>query len=81
MKDKKSMSNMILKQFSSVFSSPSTEYVIKEATSFFYDHDDCNSSLSPKLTGITFTKDIVESAIKSLKINSVPGTDGMTCEV
>ena len=34
-KDKKSMSNMLLKQFSSVFSSPSTNYVIKEATSFF----------------------------------------------
>ena len=37
--------------------------------------------MSPKLTDITFTKDIVESAIKSLKINSAPGPDGMTCEI
>ena len=37
--------------------------------------------MSPKLTDITFTKDIVESAIKSLKINSAPGPDVMTCEI
>ena len=60
-KDKTSMSNMLLKQFSSVFSSPSRNYVIKEPTSFFYDHDESNSSMSPELTDITFTKEIVES--------------------
>ena len=37
--------------------------------------------MSPKLTDITFTKDIVESTIKSLKTNSAPGPDGMTCEI
>ena len=47
-KDKKSMSNMLLKQFSSVFSSPSINYVIKEPTSFFYDHDESNSSMRPE---------------------------------
>ena len=78
-KDKTSMSNMLLKQFNSVFSSPSRNYVIKEPTSFFYDHDESNSSMSPELTDITFTKDIVESIIKNLKTNSAPGPDGMTC--
>ena len=73
------MSNV--KQFSSLFSCPSTNYVIKETTAFFYDHDESNSSMSPKATDITFTKDIVESAIKSLKINFVPGPYGMTCEI
>ena len=77
-KDKKSMSNMLLKQFSSVFSSPSINYMIKEPTSFFYDHDESNSSMRPELTDITFTKDIVESTIKNLKTNSAPGPDGMT---
>ena len=72
---------MLLKQFSSVFSCPSTNYVIKDATSFFYYHNESNSSMSPKLTDITFTKDNVESAIKSLQINSAPGPDSMTCEI
>ena len=80
-KDKKSMSNMLLKQFSSVFSSPSTNYAIKEPTCVFYDHDESNSSMSPDLTDITFTKDIVESTIKNLKTNFAPDPDGMTCEI
>ena len=37
--------------------------------------------MKPKLTTINFTKEDVESAIKSLKINSAPGPDGMTGEL
>ena len=44
-------------------------------------HDESISRMTPKLTDITFTKDIVESTIKSLKTNSAPGPDGMTCEI
>ena len=40
-----------------------------------------NLNLKPKLTTINSTKEDVESAIKSLKINSVPGPDGMTGEL
>ena len=56
MKDKKSMSNMLLKQFNSVFSSPSINYVIEEPTSFFYDRDEGNPSMRPELTDITSMK-------------------------
>ena len=45
------------------------------------NNNENNSSMSPKLTDITFTKHNVESAIKSLQINSAPGPDGMTCEI
>ena len=37
--------------------------------------------MKPKLTTIKLTKEDVESAIKSLKINSAPGPDGMTGEL
>ena len=45
----------------------SINYVIKEPISFFYDHDESNSSMKPELTDINFSKDIVESTIKNLK--------------
>ena len=57
---------------SSVFSSLSINYVIKEPTSFFYDHDESNSSMSPELTDITccINKEIkcITKAIKSSRI-------------
>ena len=48
---------------------------------FFYSDEVSNLNLKPKLTTINFTKEVVESAIKSLKINSAPGPDGMTGEL
>ena len=39
------------------------------------------SNLNTKLTDITFTRESVEAAIKSLKANSAPGPDGMTSEL
>ena len=79
--DKKLMSDLLLNQFSSVFTTPSANPVISDVTSFFYDDEHSNLYLKPKLTTINFTKEDVESAIKSLKINSAPGTDGMTGEL
>ena len=37
--------------------------------------------MNTKLTDITFTRESVEAAIKSLKANSAPGPDGMTSEL
>ena len=79
--DKKLMSDLLLNQFSSVFTTPSVDHVISDVTSFFYDDEHSNLNLKPKLTTINFTKEYVESAIKSLKINSAPGPDGMTGEL
>ena len=55
--------------------------MISDVTSFFYADEHSNLNLKPKLTTINFTKEDVESAIKSLKINSAPGPDGMTSEL
>ena len=55
--------------------------MISDVTSFFYADKHSNLNLKPKLTTIKFTKEDVESAIKSLKINSAPGPDGMTGEL
>ena len=83
--DKRSMSEMLLKQFSSVFSTPSANHAIHNIQSFFHDNDQIHSNLNTKLTDITFTTSItresVEAAIKSLKANSAPGPDGMTSEL
>ena len=79
--DKKLMSDLLLNQFSSVFTTPSANHVISDVTSFFYADEHSNLNLKPKLTTINFTKEDVESAIKSLKINSAPGPDGMTGEL
>ena len=79
--DKKLMSDLLLNLFSGVFSTPSANHVISDVTSFFYDDEHSNLNLKPKLTTINFTKEHVESAIKSLKINSAPGPDGMTGEL
>ena len=79
--DKKLMSDLLLNQFSSVFTTPSANHVISDVTSFFYADEHSNLNSKPKLTTINFTKEDVESAIKSLKINSVPGPDGMTGEL
>ena len=79
--DKKVMSDMLLNQFSSVFTTPSANHVISDVTSFFYSDEVSNLNLKPKLTTINFTKKVVESAIKSLKINSAPGPDGITGEL
>ena len=75
--DKKLMSDLLLNQFSSVFTTPSANHVISDVTSFFYADEHSNLNSTPKLTTINFTKEDVESAIKSLKINSAPGPDGM----
>ena len=75
------MSDLLLNQFSSVFTTPSANHVISDVTSFFYDDEHSNLNLKPKLTTINFTKEDVESAIKSLKLNSAPGPDGMTGEL
>ena len=78
--DKRSMSEILLKQFSSVFSTtPSANHAIHDIPSFFHDNDQINSNLNPKLTDIT--RESVEAAIKSLKANSAPGPDGMTSEL
>ena len=79
--DKRSMSEMLLKQFSSVFSTPSANHAIHDIPSFFHDNDQIHSNLNPKLTDIIFTRESVEAAIKSLKPNSTPGPDGMTSEL
>ena len=79
--DIKLMSDLLLNQFSSVFTIPSANHVISDVTSFFYADEHSNLNLKPKLTTINFTKEDVESAIKSLKINSAPGPDGMTGEL
>ena len=81
--DKRSMSEMLLKQFSSVFSTPSANHTFHDIPSFFHDNDQIHSNLNPKLTDIIFPKESVEAAIKSLKLNanSAPGPDGMTSEL
>ena len=79
--DKKLMSDLLLSQFSSVFTTSSANHVISDVTSLFYADEHSNLNLKPKLTTINFTKDDVESAIKSLKINSAPGPDGMPDEL
>ena len=79
--DKKLMSDLLLNQFSSVFTTPSANHVISDVTSLFYADEHSNLNLKPKLTTINFTKEDVKSAIKSLKINSAPGPDGMTGEL
>ena len=58
---------MLLNQFSSVFTTPSANHVISDVTSFLYSDEVSNLNLKPKLTTINFTKEVVESAIKSLK--------------
>ena len=68
------MSDMLLNQFSSVFTTPSANHVISDVTSFLYSDEVSNLNLKPKLTTINFTKEVVESAIKSLKINSAPAS-------
>ena len=75
------MSDLLLNQFSSVFTTPSANHVISDVTSFFYDDEHSNLNLKPKLTTINFTKEDVEFAIKSLKINSAPCPDGLTGEL
>ena len=79
--DKRSVSEMLLKQFSSVFSTPSANHAIYDIPSLFHDNDQIHSNLNPKLTDIIFTRESVEAAIKSLKANSAPGQDGMTSEL
>ena len=79
--DKRSMSEMLLKQFSSVFSTPSANHAIHDIQSLFHDNDQIHSNLNTKLTDIIFTRESVEAAIKSLKANSAPGPDGMTSEL
>ena len=79
--DKKLMSDLLLNQFSSVFTTPSANHVISDVTSFFYAEEHSILILKSKLTTINFTKEDVESAIKSLKINSAPGPDGITGEL
>ena len=75
------MSDLLLNLFSSVFTTPSDNHVISDVTSFFYEDEHSNLNLKPKLTTINFTKEDVESAIKSLKLNSAQGPDGMTGEL
>ena len=65
--DKRSMSEMLLKQFSSVFSTPSANHAIHDLQSFFHGNDQIHSNLNTKLTDIIFTRESVEAAIKSLK--------------
>ena len=79
--NKRSMSEILLKQFSSVFSTHSANHAFHDIPSFFYDNDQIHSNLNPKLTDIIFTRESVEAAIKSLKANSAPGSDGMTSEL
>ena len=79
--DKKVMSNMLLNQFSKIFTTPSANHVISDVTAFFYSDELSNLNLKRKLATINFTKKAVEYAIKSLKINSAPGPDGMTGEL
>ena len=74
------MSEMLLNQFSSVFSTPSANHAIHDMPCFFRDNDQIHSNLNPKLTDIIFTRESVEAAIKSLKTNSAPSPDGMTSE-
>ena len=71
---------MLLKQFSSVFLTPSANHAIHDML-FFHDNEQIHSNLYPKLTDIIFTRESVEAAIKSLKTNSAPGPDGMTSEL
>ena len=61
--DKRSMSEMLLKQFSSVFSTPSANHAIHDIQSFFHDNDQIHSNLNTKLTDIIFTRESVEAAI------------------
>ena len=74
----RTLSEMLLKQFSSVFSTPIDNHAIHDIQSFFHDNDQIHSNLNTKLTDIIFTRESVEAAIKSLKANSAPGPDGMT---
>ena len=76
--DKRSVSEMLLKQFSSVFSTPSANHAIYDIPSLFHDNDQIHSNLNPKLTDIIFTRESVEAALKA---NSAPGQDGMTSEL
>ena len=55
--DKKLMSDLLLNQFSSVFTTPSANHVINDVTSFFYADEHSNLNLKPKLTTINFTKE------------------------
>ena len=62
--DKRSMREMLLNQFSSVFSTRSANHAIHDIPSFFHDNDQIHSNLNPKLTDIIFTRGSVETAIK-----------------
>ena len=57
------MSDLLLNQFSSVFTTRSANHVISDVTSFFYADEHSNLNLKPKLS-LNFTKEDVESAIK-----------------
>ena len=50
--DKKLMSDLLLNQFSSVFTTPSANHVLSDVTSFFYADEHSNLNLKPKLTTI-----------------------------
>ena len=50
--DKKLMSDLLLNQFSSVFTTPSANHVISDVTSFFYADEHSNLNSTPKLTTI-----------------------------
>ena len=54
--DKKLMSDLLLNQFSSVFTTPSANHVISDVTSFFYADEHSNLNLKPKLTTIISQK-------------------------
>ena len=77
--DGKEMCEILLQQFSRVFSKPKPSRVVMDPTSFF---DPLKAPQNtPLLTNIKFTKELVETAINSLKTTSAPGPDGLNCEI
>lgn len=77
--NKSDMCDMLLNQFNSVFSKPMHEYKINDIDVFFTNPQSTNGQ--PSLTNIIFTEDLVKEAIKSMRLNSAPGPDGLNCHI
>ena len=71
--DKSEISQLLLEQFSSVFSSPSTDKKVTDPDSFFtYNIDG-----KPLLTDIIIDDEHIVSAVKEMSVSSSAGPDGL----
>ena len=67
----------LLKQYSSVFSTPKAELKVEDPKTFFSD----SSAIHPHLKDITFSKDDLEEACNELSSDSAAGPDGLPAKL